>query len=172
MDETINYSIRPVFATDESFLWRMLYYAADLDRESGKTVADAMQDPILALYVVGWGRFGDLGFLACDSNSHLPLGAAWARLHDGEKKAYSATESNTPEIATAVLPHIVGHGIGTALLKTLIEAAQSNFPALALNVRANNPALRLYERLGFTKIGTMVNRAGALSYDMRLYFSS
>src|SRR5262245_7640745 len=42
-----------------------------------------------------------------------------------------------------------GRGIGTAMVKALIEEAASAGRALTLGVVKINPALRLYERLGF-----------------------
>ncbi|MEZ4616186.1 MAG: hypothetical protein R2867_11885 [Caldilineaceae bacterium] len=38
-----SYSLRPLTANDEPFLWQMLYYAAHMHEEVGKSVADAMQ---------------------------------------------------------------------------------------------------------------------------------
>ena len=42
-----------------------------------------------------------------------------------------------------------GQGIGTAIVKDLIEEAARTGRALTLGVVKTNPALRLYERLGF-----------------------
>jgi ribosomal protein S18 acetylase RimI-like enzyme len=42
-----------------------------------------------------------------------------------------------------------GQGIGTAVVKALIEEAVRADQALTLGVVKTNPALRLYERLGF-----------------------
>ena len=53
----------------------------------------------------------------------------------------------------ALLPEYRNAGIGTSLLKELLaEAAHKNQPVI-LHVEAFNPALRLYERLGFIKTG-------------------
>ena len=48
-----------------------------------------------------------------------------------------------------------GQGIGTELLKNLIHLAQENFKIelLHLQVYSENPAIHLYERLGFTEFG-------------------
>ncbi len=163
----IPYSIRPVTAADETFLWQMLYYAAHMHEEPDKTVADVMANPTLALYVTAWGRPGDLGFIAETTPNGQRLGAAWLRLYAGESKAYSATDDKTPELAVALLPDFTGQGIGTALLEELLVAAERQFTTIALSVRAGNPAFRLYHRMGFRVIGELTNRVGGISYDMR-----
>jgi ribosomal protein S18 acetylase RimI-like enzyme len=44
--------------------------------------------------------------------------------------------------------------VGTALLDALIvQARQAGVGALSLSVEEGNPAARLYERLGFVRIG-------------------
>lgn len=46
-----------------------------------------------------------------------------------------------------------GTGVGTALLKALIDRARhEDLCALSLSVEVDNPALRLYERLGFARV--------------------
>lgn len=166
----MTYTIRPIGASDEAFLWQMIFYAAHMHKEAGKTVADARQNPDLAKYVTTWGRPGDLGFVATESDAGQLIGAAWVRLYVGGGKAYSQTSDDTPELAMAVLPDYIGQGIGTHLLQEIIAAARFHYPALALNVRADNPAFRLYQRMGFVVVSEMVNRVGGVSYDMRLTF--
>ncbi|WP_096438282.1 GNAT family N-acetyltransferase [Alteribacter populi] len=54
----------------------------------------------------------------------------------------------------AVLPKHRGQGIGTLLLNEMIRKAKdSGFISLSFSVDPNNPALRLYERCGFVKVG-------------------
>lgn len=47
-----------------------------------------------------------------------------------------------------------GKGIGTDLLKTLLEESASTGKPVRIFVEMNNPALRLYTRLGFQPIDT------------------
>jgi ribosomal protein S18 acetylase RimI-like enzyme len=49
----------------------------------------------------------------------------------------------------ALLPEYRNLGIGTLLLNELIAEAQTSGLALSIHVEQNNPALRLYQRLGF-----------------------
>jgi ribosomal protein S18 acetylase RimI-like enzyme len=53
----------------------------------------------------------------------------------------------------ALAPSFRGRGIGTALLEPLIAEAQASECRLSIHVEADNPARRLYERLGFVQVG-------------------
>jgi len=53
----------------------------------------------------------------------------------------------------ALAPPFRRRGIGTALLDALITEAQASGRTLSIHVEANNPARRLYERLGFARAG-------------------
>jgi GNAT superfamily N-acetyltransferase len=52
----------------------------------------------------------------------------------------------------ALLPEFCGRGIGTSLLRQLQQEALAARKPLRIHVERFNPALRLYERLGFTQI--------------------
>jgi ribosomal protein S18 acetylase RimI-like enzyme len=49
----------------------------------------------------------------------------------------------------ALLPEHRGSGIGSSLLRALIAEADTAGKSLTIHVERMNPALRLYERLGF-----------------------
>jgi ribosomal protein S18 acetylase RimI-like enzyme len=53
----------------------------------------------------------------------------------------------------AVAPAYRRRGIGTRLLETLIEEADTSGRKLSIHVEMENPARRLYERLGFAPAG-------------------
>lgn len=161
-------TVRPAQADDEDFLWVMLYYAAHMEQDQAASLYAAKDDPFLANYVGGWGRPTDLGVVGCAGDT--PVGAVWSRLLIGEHKTYSYVDEHTPELAAAVLPAYIGQGIGTELLRAYLERASTRFPAVALNVRADNPAFRLYQRAGFRVIDEIVNRVGTKSYTMLIRF--
>jgi GNAT superfamily N-acetyltransferase len=52
-----------------------------------------------------------------------------------------------------LLPEFQGRGIGTAIIKEMLERAAVVHRPAALRVLKNNPARRLYERLGFQIAG-------------------
>lgn len=55
-------------------------------------------------------------------------------------------------IDIALLPEFRGRGIGTALLEGILEEGQASGRPVTIHVERFNPALRLYERLGFRTI--------------------
>lgn len=55
-------------------------------------------------------------------------------------------------IDIALLPEHRGAGVGTKLLKELQEEARTAGKPLTIHVERFNPALRLYQRLGFQQI--------------------
>jgi ribosomal protein S18 acetylase RimI-like enzyme len=60
----------------------------------------------------------------------------------------------------ALLPQYTGQGIGTALLTELVDEARATSCEINLHVEPNNPAQRLYARLGFE----LVEHRGAYDY--------
>jgi ribosomal protein S18 acetylase RimI-like enzyme len=53
----------------------------------------------------------------------------------------------------ALAPEFRGRGIGTELLKGLMEEADASSRKLSIHVEQNNPARSLYDRLGFEPAG-------------------
>ena len=120
------------------------------DRKPPET--EMLADDRFMRYVSGWGRPGDVGVIAEDESGR-PFGAAWFRLFSKDQPGYGFIDEFLPELSVAVQDDSRGRGVGTALLLSLLkEAATAGFPALSLSVSADNPALHLYQRLGFAKV--------------------
>jgi ribosomal protein S18 acetylase RimI-like enzyme len=149
MTQNSKYTMRPAAASDEPFLWEMLYQSLYVEDGGVPFPREVLNQPELARYVKGWGRAGDVGFLAIDLVSNLPVGAVWCRLPNGEDRGFAYIDDETPELGIAVLPGHRGKGVGTDLLKRLLAEAGAFFQALSLSVSPDNPAMRLYERFGF-----------------------
>ena len=143
----------------------MLMYAAH-----EPSIEVVQKQPSLSRYAIDWGRMGDMGSVAL--NGKQPIGATWLRLWL-EDKGFGYIDGSIPELAVAVVPEYRGKGIGTKLLLQVLELAQSVYPAVSLNVRANNPAINLYQRVGFIKVegSEVMNRTGGISFNMICKFS-
>jgi ribosomal protein S18 acetylase RimI-like enzyme len=168
-EKTVNYVIRPAVKDDEPFLWEMLYYAAHMEEDGEVSSQAAKNNPDLMKYVKDWGHETDVGCIALEPGSNQPIGAAWIRLLTGSEKTISYVNDVIPELAIAVLPAYLGSGVGTQLLKHVLEAAKKRYSSVVLSVRATNPAKRLYERMGFVILEETVNRVGTESLNMLIH---
>jgi ribosomal protein S18 acetylase RimI-like enzyme len=143
------YVIRRLTNEDEPFLWEMLYHALYVPEGRDPFPADIVHEPEIERYVLGWGRRGDQGFAAIERSTSRVVGAVWIRLFTAESKSYGYLADDAPELSIALLPEYRNRGIGTSLLNRLIHETRSHFKALSLSVSTDNPAVRLYTRLGF-----------------------
>ena len=115
-------------------------------------------DVPIGRYVDGWGRPGDTALLAIEGGHRI--GAGWFRLFREAAPGYGFVDDETPELTIAVVPSRRGRGLGKELLAGLLaQAREDGFAAVSLSVEPDNPALHLYERSGFAKVG---ERGGAL----------
>jgi len=140
---------RPVTPDDVDFLWEMLVAAAAWDRpDSPFTTAEVRRIPDYAKYVEEWGRPGDHGIVAeLDGET---AGAAWLRRWNPETAAFGFVAADVPELIVGVREAHRGQGLGSALVRTLFDQARAQgIATVSLSVEKANPALRLYERMGF-----------------------
>lgn len=152
MSTSREFEVRPLTASDQPFLWEMLYQSLYVREGEPPFERGILDDPEIAKYVRDWGRVNDSGFVAVDEDNR-PVGAIWLRLLKGEERGFGYVDERTPELGMAVLPEYRGQGIGTALLSRLIEAAGDVYEHLSLSVAAGNRAIDLYRRAGFEVVG-------------------
>ena len=144
--------VRRLTGADEPHLWKALYHALHVPPGAQRFERAITRHPALTRYVEDWmQRPGDLGFLT-ESNGEV-VGAAWLRCWSAEDHGFGFVDERTPELSMAVWPGHRGRGIGTALLTRTLEAAASEHSAVSLSVNLSNPALRLYRRFGFERVG-------------------
>lgn len=139
--------IREMLPGEYGLLDEFLYQAIHTEPGEPRPPRSVTAGPALGAYVEGFGRTGDVA--VCAEEGGEVVGAAWARLMRG----YGFAGDGVPELAVSVLPGHRGRGVGTALLSSLIErCSELGHPALSLSVQRSNPAVRLYERLGFREV--------------------
>ena len=136
---------------DEPVLRDMLYLALFVPPGSPAPDRSVVAQPEVARYVSDWGRGGDDGIIAVAPNGDA-IGAAWLRLWSASDRGYGFVDTRTPELSVAVRPEARGAGIGTELLRRLLQRADESYDRVSLSVALLNPAVRLYERLGFVSV--------------------
>jgi ribosomal protein S18 acetylase RimI-like enzyme len=147
-------TIRRATEADRDFLTAMLSVAASW-RPGALTLStiSVRSEPALARYVVDWPREREVGVIAESRGERI--GAAWWRWFSEDEPGYGFVGAAVPELSIGVVPVRRGRGVGTALLRRLIELARdAQLPGLSLSVESDNPATQLYERLGFRTVAT------------------
>jgi ribosomal protein S18 acetylase RimI-like enzyme len=112
-------------------------------------VPDSIADEIKRAWVESYfeGRRGERLLVALRDGSVAGFLAVLAGREDG-------VETRVIDLV-AVAPEARGTGVGSALSRTFASAARDACDALRVGTQAANvPALRLYERLGFTTVST------------------
>ena len=136
--------LRQAAASDEPFLWEMLYLALFVPPGEPPLPRSVLGNPAIARYVDGWGtRRGDSGIIALVNGA--AVGAAWLRCFPASEPGYGFVDDRTPELSVSVQPAHRGKGIGSRLMDKLLQGVD----ATSLSCDPANPAWRLYIRLGF-----------------------
>ncbi len=141
-------------AADENFLWDMLYeslYVQDGDEPFSR---DVLEEPFMQKYVAGWGRAGDLGYIAMNAEG-VPVGSITIRFFDEANKGFGFVHEDIPELGMALRPACRGQGWGTRLMQALFtEMKEKGIKQVSLSVAPENTAaVRLYKRFGFREVG-------------------
>lgn len=150
--------VRAANQEDLPFLRNMLYEAAYW--RIGFTrppIEDALATPELAKLLDRWGRDGDVALIALNEDRAL-LGATWYRFWNDADHSYGYVSETIPELGIGVVAAQRNRGVGTALLKALLrEAATHGVVQISLSVERDNPAIRLYRKLGFREVDSVGN---------------
>lgn len=150
--KSVTIEVKPLTAADGPFLWEMLYQALYVPQGHPPFPYEILQKSEISRYVQGWGKPDDLGFAALVNEQMV--GAVWMRLLTGENKGFGYVDDATPELSIALLPEYRGQGIGSTLMASLLAKVHTRYKAVCLSVAPDNPALHLYQRLGFEAIKT------------------
>lgn len=99
----------------------------------------------LQVYIKDFGsKKDDICFLA--EMDHEIVGAVWIRIMND----YGHIDDQTPSLAISVKKEYRGLGIGTKLMETmLVSVKHHEYQSVSLSVQKANPAVHLYQRLGF-----------------------
>lgn len=141
---------RSLTAKDQGQLWDWLHLALWDPPPASLRPREVLQDPGVRIYAEDWGRDGDVGVVAVVGGKDV--GACWMRvIPNGAGLAF--VDELTPQLGIALLPDFQRQGHGSKLLgATLEKAVAAGFRQVSLTVHPENPAIALYERIGFKKM--------------------
>jgi GNAT superfamily N-acetyltransferase len=142
-------TIRDLADGEVGFLQEMLYAA--LAWRPGVQLPPkewVLEHPQVVVFHEGWGREGDVALVA-EEGGRL-IGAVWYRYFTESEHGEGYVDDATPELAIAVVEDSRARGVGASLMRQMHERARREGVArISLSVDPDNPARRLYSRLGY-----------------------
>lgn len=140
--------IREIQPVEFPLLQEFLYQAIYIPDGAAPPPRSVTALPALQVYIEAFGsRLGDCCLVAAAGRQ--VVGAAWSRIMDD----YGHIDDGTPSLAISLLPGYRGRGIGTKLLSGLLSRLQKEgVHRVSLSVQKGNPAIRLYQRMGFRTV--------------------
>ena len=132
-----------LLTTERPEFMEILWTALNPDGVTGRS-RSILNDPMIKPFYKKWGKPDDIGFAAVKEGEMF--GAVWCRIKECVTREYA----EYPELGIGVLPEYQNMGIGSLLLKILIENCRKTYPGLRLGV--NEKAVRVlsfYNTFGF-----------------------
>jgi ribosomal protein S18 acetylase RimI-like enzyme len=140
--------IREIHQTEISFLDDMLYEAIFIPVGEEKLPREIINQPELSRYIKNFGQTCDICLVA-EFHGKL-IGAIWTRVYNENEKGYGFVNNSTPELSMALFEEYRHRGIGTLLLKEMIQKLiEHNYKRVSLSVDKRNYAYDFYKRFGF-----------------------
>ncbi len=146
------YIIREIKETELNILKTMLYEAIYQPVGIELLPIDVINTPEISVYIDDFLKKKDDYCLVADVDGII-VGAVWVRILAGEIKGYGNINDKTPEFSVSLLKEYRNQGIGTSLMKKMIEyLKEKGYEQASLSVSKDNYAVRMYEDLGFNII--------------------
>lgn len=144
-----NCTIRPLKHSELPLLADFLYYAIFVPEGVEAPTRDIINLPELQVYIRDFGTQPDDYCLVAETDGSV-VGAVWVR----DMPDYGHVADGVPSFAISVRPEHRGSGIGTSLMKAMLELLrQQGYEKASLSVQKTNYAARMYTKLGFRTIG-------------------
>ncbi len=139
------YNIRPMNYNETALLNDFLYEAIFIPEGVQAPPKDIIYQPELQVYVADFGAHeDDICFLA--EVDEAVVGAVWVRVMDD----YGHIEDGVPSFAISLYKEYRGRGIGTALMKRMLQALRERgYEKASLAVQKANYAVKMYQSVGF-----------------------
>lgn len=139
------FQIRPIHPEEYEVLNDFLYEAIFVPKGETPPPRSIIQEPALQVYVENFGKKKDDIAFVVEVEGHI-IGTVWVR----DMQDYGHVEDGVPSFAISLYPEYRGCGIGTALMKKMLqELTERGYDRASLSVQKQNAAARLYQRLGF-----------------------
>ena len=158
----MDYIIREMRIDEYPLLDNFLYQAIYQPDTTNLAPKSIINNPELQVYIRDFGKQED-DYCFCAEVDNRIVGAVQVRNING----YGSIDNVTVEFAISVFDEYQNMGIGTALMKKMLEHLKElNYPKASLAVQKENYAVRMYQKVGFEIVGEneqeyiMIHRLG------------
>jgi ribosomal protein S18 acetylase RimI-like enzyme len=137
--------IRRINPDETDLLKVFLYEAIFLPEGVDPPNREIIEKPELRIYYEAFGSGkADLCLLA--EEDEIIVGAVWSRIMPD----YGHVDDHTPSLAISLLKEYRGRGIGTRLLREMLDLLrEQGYKKVSLSVQKANFAMKMYEKAGF-----------------------
>lgn len=147
--EAGTFIIRPLREDETGLLKELLYQAIFVPKKARPPHRSILEKPAFTAYYEGFGSASGDNCLVAEVDGRV-AGAVWTRLI----KDFGCVEEGTPWFAIALFAEYRGRGIGTALMRRMLERLKAQgYRQAVLSAHKANYAVHMYKRLGFRTIG-------------------
>lgn len=140
-------TLRPATEADYDFM-RLLYHSTRVEEMQRFPLGDVEKTVFLDQQFAAQFQHYGLHYPTCERNiiekDGRPIGRLWI----------DEWRDQIRLVDIALIPECRGSGIGSSLLHDVLARGRAAGKPVTIHVEAYNPALRLYQRLGFEKVDT------------------
>ena len=140
--------LRKIEKNEIKLLREFLYEAIFIPEGVASPPRDIIDQPDLRLYYEGFGSGKADNAIVAEDDGKV-VGAVWTRIMND----YGHVDDDTPSFAISLYKEYRGQGVGTELMKEMLELLKSQgYEKASLAVQKANYAVRMYRKVGFEVI--------------------
>ena len=140
--------LREIRESEYCLLKDFLYEAIFIPEGVEPPAKEITEQPELKLYYEDFGTGRADRCIVAEDDGRV-IGAVWTRIMND----YGHVDDDTPSFAISLYKEYRGKGIGTELMKQMLELlGKDGFKRASLAVQKANYAVRMYEKVGFRTV--------------------
>lgn len=140
--------IRTIRKEEYPLLNDFLYEAIFVPEGNEKPPRNITEKEELQVYVKDFGYEPDDHCLVAEDHERV-IGACWVRIMND----YGHIDDETPSLAISLYEEYRGKGIGTELMKCMLQLLkEKGYQKISLSVQKKNAAVNMYKKVGFQTI--------------------
>lgn len=141
----MKYIIRQMHTSEYPLLDDFLYEAIFQRDQTNLLPKSIIKKPELQIYTKNFGKYQDDYCLCAEMDGNI-VGAVWVR----NIKGFGSIDNITPEFSISLYKDYRGQGIGTEMMKKMLEHLKSaGYSIASLSVQKDNYAVKMYQKVGF-----------------------